>query len=73
MNDAREGPARAPLRADLILVAVTAAWGVTFVVVKDALDAADPFTFLAIRFAVAGLAAGMLLFAVLVLAAQLSR
>lgn len=43
------------LKADLVLVAITAVWGATFVVVKDALDQADPFTFLALRFAVGAL------------------
>jgi drug/metabolite transporter (DMT)-like permease len=38
-------------RADAVLVGITAFWGVTFVVVKDAVALADPFTFLALRFA----------------------
>lgn len=38
-------------RADAVLVSITAFWGVTFVVVKDAVVLADPFTFLALRFA----------------------
>jgi drug/metabolite transporter (DMT)-like permease len=42
------------LRADLALVLITALWGATFVVVKDALDQADTFSFLALRFAVGG-------------------
>jgi drug/metabolite transporter (DMT)-like permease len=37
-------------RADAVLVSITAFWGVTFVVVKDAVALADPFTFLALRF-----------------------
>jgi drug/metabolite transporter (DMT)-like permease len=37
-------------RADAVLIAITAFWGVTFVVVKDAVVLADPFTFLALRF-----------------------
>lgn len=37
-------------QADLALLLVTAFWGVTFVVVKDALAHADPFSFLALRF-----------------------
>ena len=45
------------LRADLVLVGITALWGATFVVVKDALDQADPFTFLGLRFLVGGLVA----------------
>jgi len=38
--------------ADGALALVTALWGVTFVVVKGALDQADPFSFLALRFLV---------------------
>jgi drug/metabolite transporter (DMT)-like permease len=37
-------------RADAVLISITAFWGVTFVVVKDAVVLADPFTFLALRF-----------------------
>lgn len=36
--------------ADGVLVAVTAVWGASFVVVKDAVQLADPFTFLVLRF-----------------------
>jgi drug/metabolite transporter (DMT)-like permease len=43
-------------RADALLIAATAVWGVSFVVVKDALAAAPPLTFLAIRFAIATVA-----------------
>ena len=42
------------LRADGVLLFITAVWGGTFVVVKDALGHADPFTFLAVRFALGG-------------------
>ncbi|MFZ5468730.1 MAG: DMT family transporter [Myxococcota bacterium] len=45
------------LKADALLVLITAFWGVTFVVVKDALNDADAFSFLAMRFAVGGIAA----------------
>ncbi len=38
------------LQADGALLLITAFWGVTFVVVKDALAHADPFSFLALRF-----------------------
>ncbi len=48
---------RSPVAADLVLVAVTAIWGTTFVTVKGALADADPFTFLALRFGVGGFAA----------------
>ncbi|QSQ13369.1 DMT family transporter [Myxococcus landrumensis] len=43
-------------QADGALLFITAIWGVTFVVVKDALGFADPFTFVALRFAVGALA-----------------
>ena len=45
-----------PRQADALLVAATAVWGVSFVVVKDALALAPPLTFLAVRFAIATLA-----------------
>jgi len=45
-----------PRRADALLIAATAVWGVSFVVVKDALAAAPPLTFLAVRFAIATVA-----------------
>jgi drug/metabolite transporter (DMT)-like permease len=59
------GSPRPRLAADLVLVAITAVWGGSFVVVKDALVHADPFVFLALRFTVGalvatGLAAGRL-------------
>ena len=38
----------------LLLIAVTAVWGVTFVQVKDALDLYPLFAFLAVRFAITG-------------------
>ena len=38
----------------LLLIAVTAVWGVTFVQVKNALDLYPLFAFLAVRFAIAG-------------------
>lgn len=44
------------LKADGLLLVITALWGGTFVVVKDSLDRADPFTFLAIRFAIGAVA-----------------
>jgi drug/metabolite transporter (DMT)-like permease len=46
--------------ATLALLAATAVWGATFVTVKGALAAADPMTFLALRFAVGALAAGLI-------------
>jgi drug/metabolite transporter (DMT)-like permease len=44
------------LKALLVLIAVTAVWGVTFVQVKDAVALYPLFAFLAIRFAIATLA-----------------
>ena len=43
------------LRADLALVLCTAIWGVTFVIVKDALTDVSVLVFLAVRFGVASL------------------
>ncbi len=43
------------MRALLVLVAVTAVWGVTFVQVKDAVEIYPLFAFLALRFAIASL------------------
>ena len=40
-------------RADLLLITAAAVWGVSFVVVKEALTAASPLIFLATRFAIA--------------------
>ena len=45
------GPAATDTRrADAVLVGITAFWGITFVLVKDAVVLADPFSFLALRF-----------------------
>jgi len=43
-------PSGERLKADAVLLGMTAFWGLTFVVVKDALARADPFTWLALRF-----------------------
>lgn len=48
------------LRADLSLVLVSAIWGSTFVIVKDALDQVSTMLFLAIRFSIAALALAVL-------------
>ena len=48
--DATTAPPRERLKADGLLLAMTAIWGLTFVVVKDALARADPFSWLALRF-----------------------
>ncbi|HWC73958.1 MAG TPA: DMT family transporter [Gemmatimonadales bacterium] len=47
---------RARLRADLLLIAATLTWGVSFVIVKKALSASTPLAFLSIRFVLATLA-----------------
>lgn len=43
-------------RADFLLIAATLTWGVSFVIVKQALSASTPLAFLGIRFALATLA-----------------
>jgi drug/metabolite transporter (DMT)-like permease len=47
----------AGLKGDVVLLLITAFWGLTFVTVKDALGDADPFSFLALRFGVGAVAA----------------
>lgn len=47
---------KSPAVADATLLAMTAFWGISFVIVKGALDEADPLSFLALRFLVAGAA-----------------
>ena len=42
-----------PQRAGLLLFAAAATWGVSFVVVKDALSASSPLLFVSVRFALA--------------------
>jgi drug/metabolite transporter (DMT)-like permease len=49
------GPALAPV---LLMLAVTALWGATFVVVKDAVALYSPISFLAVRFLLAALILG---------------
>ena len=39
--------------ADLALVSITVAWGSSFVVIRDALRAVDPFALVAYRFLLA--------------------
>ena len=48
-------------KAELVLVAITAIWGTTFVVVKEALADASPMVFIAIRFSLAGLLLALVL------------
>lgn len=52
MEPVSEGREGARWKADGALVLLTVFWGLTFVVVKDALAFADPFTFLTLRFVV---------------------
>jgi len=49
-----------PRRADLLLVTATLCWGVSFVVVKDALGLASPLAFIGIRFTIAAVLLGPL-------------
>ncbi|WP_223637257.1 DMT family transporter [Corallococcus sp. EGB] len=55
-----EGREAARWRADGALVLLTVFWGLTFVVVKDALAFADPFTFLTLRFVVGATVLGVI-------------
>jgi drug/metabolite transporter (DMT)-like permease len=48
-------PRSEALRADLVLVLVTAIWGSTFIVNRIALESAPPLVFILVRFALAGL------------------
>ena len=43
------------LKANLLLIVVAAIWGLTFVVIKNALDDIEPFTFNAYRFLIASI------------------
>ena len=57
----QEAPPPAPRwRADLALVVAAFFFGTTFLVVQDAVEAADPVPFLAVRFLIGGAALGML-------------
>jgi drug/metabolite transporter (DMT)-like permease len=47
------------LRAELVLLGVTVSWGGSFLVVKDALATIPPFTLIALRFALATAALGL--------------
>ncbi len=53
-------PRARPRLATVALLGATAVWGGTFVTVKDALASADTYTFLALRFAVGAVVAGLL-------------
>ena len=43
------------VKADLLLLVIAAIWGLTFVLIKNALDDIEPFTFNAYRFLLAGI------------------
>jgi len=53
---------RGRLKADAVLVAVTAVWGSSFVVVKNVLEVSPPFGFLFWRFLLATVLTGLLVF-----------
>lgn len=55
MSEASRSERLVRWQADGALSLVTAFWGITFVVVKDALGHGDPFSFLALRFVVGAL------------------
>ncbi|NOJ97648.1 DMT family transporter [Corallococcus sp. CA049B] len=55
MDPVSEGRDSAQWQADGALVLLTLFWGMTFVLVKDALAFADPFTFLTLRFTLGAL------------------
>jgi drug/metabolite transporter (DMT)-like permease len=50
MNALRREKDTSALRADAVLIAVTAVWGTSFVVTRHALDSAPPFLLVACRF-----------------------
>lgn len=50
---------RQQIEADLSLLLVTAIWGTTFVIVKDAVRTIDPYTFIAMRFVLAFVVLGV--------------
>lgn len=56
----RSLPLGVPVLADLSLLLVTAVWGTTFVIVKEALAVFPPFTYIALRFTLATLTLGLL-------------
>lgn len=55
-TQALPGPRSRQLQADLSLLLVTAIWGTTFVLVKDATRTLPPLTFIALRFTIGFLA-----------------
>ncbi|NBD13108.1 MULTISPECIES: DMT family transporter [Corallococcus] len=57
-------PARLLSASDLAMIAVVVIWGTNYTLVKDALDGMPPRAFMALRFALAALAMGGVLWAV---------
>jgi drug/metabolite transporter (DMT)-like permease len=49
------------LKAELMLVAICIVWGLSFIVVKEALAYASPLAFIAVRFVLAGVASAIIL------------
>lgn len=60
MTHSPRPPLSPQTRADLVVLALTAVWSTTFVVVKDALAQATPFAFLTARFALGAAALALL-------------
>jgi drug/metabolite transporter (DMT)-like permease len=58
-TEAQPPPASRSLHPDLLLIAVTAVWGGTFIVVKTAMLWSGPFAFVALRFGLAALLFGL--------------
>ena len=54
-GDGADGPGPHARRAELILLLITAAWGLTFPVTRDALADSTPLAFIALRFGIAAL------------------
>jgi drug/metabolite transporter (DMT)-like permease len=59
LRDSRRIGVTSRLRAELVLLAVTVAWGGSFLVAKNALATLGPFTLIALRFALATAALGL--------------
>jgi uncharacterized membrane protein len=49
------------VKAELMLVSICVIWGLSFIVVKDALSYASPLAFIAIRFILAGVTSAIVL------------
>ncbi|MBN8227708.1 EamA family transporter [Corallococcus macrosporus] len=57
-------PARLLSTSDVAMIAVVVVWGTNYTLVKDALDGMPPRAFMSLRFGLAALAMGLVLFAV---------